>query len=150
MHEEGWLAVLITNQSGIARGLLDEPTLARVHDRLEQCLAEGGARLDGIFYCPHHPEVGQAPYRRECTCRKPAPGLLLQAQQELDIDLGRSWMVGDAPRDIEAGRQAGVRGLLVETGKGRAALEGMTAAEREALPHAADVLEAVRWILASS
>ena len=111
--------VLITNQSGVARGLFGEADVERVHRRLESLLAEQGARLTGVHACPHHPEAPLSAYRLACECRKPAPGLLLRAAADHDLDLGTSWMVGDAGRDLEAGRRAGVSGLvLVATGKG--------------------------------
>ena len=120
-NRAGVLVVLVTNQSGVARGSFDEERLASVHARLEELLGEAGARLDLILHCPHHPTEGSAPYRRECTCRKPEPGMLLDAAARLGIDLGASWIVGDAERDLEAGRRAGVsRLLLVATGKGGA------------------------------
>lgn len=119
INRRGLPVVLFTNQSGVARGLLDEPRLAEIHARLEELLAEEGAHLDLILYCPHHPELGSPRYRRVCDCRKPAPGMLLEAQRRLGIDLARSWVVGDSRRDLEAGERAGVKRLvLVGTGKG--------------------------------
>ena len=114
----GFLCVLVTNQSAIARGLLDLERLARVHDALRERLAAEGARFDLVLHCPHHPSEGFPPYRRACPCRKPEPGLVLEAARRLPIDLARSWMVGDALRDLECGARAGVRGLLVATGIG--------------------------------
>ena len=143
LNEAGVLAVLVTNQSAVARGLLDEPGLAAVHARLDRELERAGARLDGRYHCPHHAQEGVGALRVECECRKPAPGLLLRAARELAIDLARSWIVGDAARDLEAGLRAGVAGVLVATGKG--------ARERAWTPHAhyaADVDAAVAWILA--
>lgn len=121
LNRAGWPVVLVTNQSGIARGLLDEARLELVHRRLRERLAEGGAHLELLLHCPHHPEFPAADAQGgRCECRKPAPGLLLEAARRLDLDLERSWIVGDAERDLEAGRRAGVGGLLlVRTGKGR-------------------------------
>jgi len=119
LAEAGYALVLITNQSGVARGMLDEDCLAEIHARLARELATEGVELDGVYYCPHHPEHGGAAYARDCACRKPRPGMLLEAARELGLDLERSWMVGDAARDLEAGWAVGARGLLVATGKGR-------------------------------
>ncbi len=121
LSDAGFLVILITNQSGVARGFFSEDDLAHVHQRLAEDLARDGARLDGIYYCPHHPEAGEAPYRRACDCRKPLPGMVTNAAAEHGIDLSRSWMVGDAARDLLAGKAAGLSGLvLVRTGKGAA------------------------------
>ncbi|HEX6884924.1 MAG TPA: HAD family hydrolase [Planctomycetota bacterium] len=145
-NRAGWKVVVVTNQSGIARGLLDEPTLARIHARLEQELARGGAHVDAILHCPHHPEEGAPPFRRACDCRKPAPGLILAAARRFALDLAASWTIGDSRRDLEAGARAGLAGgVLVLTGKG--------VAERESFPAnawpltAADLPEAARIVL---
>jgi D-glycero-D-manno-heptose 1,7-bisphosphate phosphatase len=114
----GWRLVLATNQSGVARGLLDEQRLFEIHVELERQLAREGARLDLLLHCPHHPEEGTAPYRRACSCRKPQPGMLLEAAERLELDLSRCWSIGDDERDLEAARRAGARPLLVLTGKG--------------------------------
>ena len=120
-NQAGWRVVVVTNQSGIARGLLDEPTLAAIHARLATELARSGARLDAILHCPHHPDEGVPPLRGVCACRKPSPGLLLQAARRFELDLGASWTIGDSLRDLEAGRRAGLAGgVLVLTGKGSA------------------------------
>lgn len=148
INQAGWSAVLVTNQSGIARGLFGEPELAAVHARLAEELAAHGAHLDALFHCPHHPEQGLGALRRTCACRKPAPGLLLEAAERLGLALGASWIVGDSQRDLEAGRRAGLAGgVLVLTGKGRAELAQFPA--REAPLTAADLPTAVRRILAA-
>jgi D-glycero-D-manno-heptose 1,7-bisphosphate phosphatase len=107
----GFALVVVTNQSGIARGHYDEGTYRDVTSQMEDLLAASNVALDGVYHCPHHPDSA-------CDCRKPKPGLLLKAAQELEIDLGRSWCVGDATRDLEAGLAAGCRVVLVLTGKG--------------------------------
>lgn len=115
----GWLVVVYTNQSGIARGMLSEADLTAIHLALDDRLAAVGATIDRYEFCPHHPEVGAAPYRADCDCRKPKPGMLLAAAAAMDIDLGRSAAVGDSIRDLDAARTAGVpTRFLVETGKG--------------------------------
>jgi len=105
----GYKIVMVTNQSGIARGLLTEETLARIHQEIIRQLAQHGAKLDGIYYCPYHPDGSVAQYAMESELRKPAPGMLIQAARDLAIDLSQSWMVGDASRDVEAGQRAGCR-----------------------------------------
>lgn len=117
LNRAGYLTVVVTNQSGVARGLFSEERLHEIHARMRQLLAEEGATLDAIEYCPHHPEIGEAPYRGACDCRKPLPGMFERAARELGIDLGRSWAVGDSARDLEAAAALGVPGLLVASGK---------------------------------
>ena len=119
LNEADMPVVVTTNQSGIARGMLTEKDLTAINDALQKRLAARGAHLDAIYFCPHHPEVGRPPYRRRCRCRKPAPGMLLRAAQDLDLDLTRSFAVGDSERDLLAGRKAGCRTVLVLTGYGR-------------------------------
>jgi len=109
----GYRLVVVTNQSAIARGLLTEEGLERVHDELRRQLEQRQVSLDGIYYCPHHPEGTVEAYARESEDRKPNPGMLLRAAGELDIDLVNSWMIGDSPRDIEAGQRAGCRTVRV-------------------------------------
>jgi D-glycero-D-manno-heptose 1,7-bisphosphate phosphatase len=138
-------AVVVTNQSAVARGMLSEAQLAVVHARFEELLAQGGARLDAILYCPHHPELGTGEYKRACRCRKPAPGMLEEAAKRLDLDLGRSIAIGDALRDLEAGAAVGARGILVGTGKGA---EQRARAARAGFACEPDVLSAVRRALA--
>jgi D-glycero-D-manno-heptose 1,7-bisphosphate phosphatase len=116
----GWLRVVVTNQSGVARGLFGTDAYRRVHAAMLAALRAGGGDLDGGYACFHHPEAQVAEWRAACDCRKPAPGMLLRAAGELGIDLAGSVMVGDAVRDMQAGRRAGCRAcVLVRTGKGR-------------------------------
>jgi len=146
----GFLLCVVTNQSGVARGILDEETLHRIHSRLRSLLADEGVELASIGYCPHHPDVGSAIYRRECECRKPGPGLLREATARFGIDLARSFTVGDSLRDLDAGRALGVRGVLVRTGKGEGeALRGAEA-ERPDLVIVDDLEAAAAWILAAA
>jgi D-glycero-D-manno-heptose 1,7-bisphosphate phosphatase len=116
IHDEGYLAVVVTNQSGIGRGMFPEELMRATHGRLQALLKEAGAELDGIYFCPHRPSDG-------CECRKPKPGMLLRAAAELGCDLGRSWMVGDNFTDLEAGWAAGTRSALVRSGAGEGTLE---------------------------
>ncbi len=125
LRNAGYRVVVASNQSGVARGYFDEARLDEIHDRLQQLLAAGGAYLDGIYYCPFldGPEATVEAYRRESDLRKPAPGMLVKAAKDLDLDLEKSWMVGDSARDIEAGQAAGCRTILI-TANGEAFHEG--------------------------
>ena len=144
----GFQTVLITNQAGVGHGHFDELRLDEIHDRLRELLAAEGARLDGIYYCPHHPEAALPRYRLDCDCRKPKPGMLLRARDEMGIDLGSSYVVGDHPRDVEAGSRAGATSILVLTGHGRKMRTPESAPGSTAPAHvAADLREAVGWIL---
>lgn len=109
LAEAGYKLVVVTNQNAIAKGLLAEEILGLIHGRLRDLLGEFGVGLAAIYYCPFHPEAKVAAYRRQSDERKPAPGMLLRAARELGLDLAQSWMVGDSPRDVEAGRRAGCR-----------------------------------------
>jgi D-glycero-D-manno-heptose 1,7-bisphosphate phosphatase len=118
-NELGWPVIVITNQSGIARGFFDEAALAAIHTELNIRLAEEDAFIDSIYYCPHHPDTGIPPYRRVCDCRKPAIGMLKAASEAFGIDLAASYLIGDRLIDIETARNAGVTPILVLTGYGR-------------------------------
>lgn len=147
-NEAGFQTVVVTNQAGVARGYFDESLVLDVHDRLRATLAEGGARLDGVYYCPHHPEVGDVRYRRECACRKPGTGMLERARDEMGIDLQRSFMVGDTIRDVEAGHRAGTTTILVRTGYGLGEIEHHSGSWAVRPDHVADDLyDAITWIL---
>jgi D-glycero-D-manno-heptose 1,7-bisphosphate phosphatase len=110
----GCAVVVVSNQSGVARGMFDESATKAVNARLDRMLRDANPRalIDAHYYCPHHPQAPVEHYRRDCNCRKPRPGMLLDAARDLDLDLSRSWLVGDAPRDIEAGKAAGCRTIL--------------------------------------
>jgi len=148
LNSAGWAAVVVSNQSGVGRGYFPERVLTEVEEAMVNDLAAGGARLDALYYCLHHPEAKLAAYRRRCECRKPQPGLIRRAAQELDLDLARSWLIGDRLLDIETAHGAGVRGVLVLTGYGRGEHEHLLPASTVQPDHVAeDVLEAVRWLL---
>ena len=119
LQDDGFALIVVTNQSAIARGTLSEDELKSVHDCLTERLASEGVSLDGIFYCPHHPTEGAPPLKCVCECRKPAPGMIQDAAKMHDLDLARSWMVGDNISDIRAAESAGIQSLLVLTGKGQ-------------------------------
>lgn len=117
LNDNGWLAIVITNQAGVARGYFTEEMIASVHDRLKGDLEN--AQLDAIYYCAHHPTVGEPPYRFDCDCRKPKPGLIDCAAKDFEIDLEASWMVGDRYSDVELARNAGLHSAFVLSGYGR-------------------------------
>ena len=146
LKESGFLVLVVTNQSGIGRGYYDEAALERIHRHMADELARSGASVDGCYFCPHHPHHGTGEYRVACACRKPLPGMLLQAAADWGVDLSASYMIGDKLADVEAGIKAGCQPLLVRTGYG--------AAEEAALPAGVaaydDILAAVRAIVAAS
>jgi D-glycero-D-manno-heptose 1,7-bisphosphate phosphatase len=116
-NEAGWLVVVVSNQSGVARGYYTEEDVHLLHSHISAQLRQSGARVDAWFYCPHHPS-GRGSYALPCRCRKPLPGMLLEAADRFGIDLDASLMIGDKLVDIEAGRSAGCRSVLVRTGYG--------------------------------
>jgi D-glycero-D-manno-heptose 1,7-bisphosphate phosphatase len=147
-NETGFQTVVVTNQAGVARGYFAESLVDEVHDRVRELLAAEGARLDGIYFCPHHPDVGAPAYRKACGCRKPLPGMLERARDEMGIDLSASYMVGDSVKDLEAGRRAGTTTVLVLTGYGKGELEHQSDGWEVRPDHvAADLRAAVSWIL---
>lgn len=119
LNDNDWLAIITTNQAGVARGYFTEEMITAVHHRMTEGIESEGAKLDGIYYCAHHPSLGDEPYRLECDCRKPKPGLISRAAVDLAIDLNQSWMVGDRYSDIEVARNAGVKSAFVLSGYGR-------------------------------
>ncbi|MHB8069750.1 MAG: D-glycero-alpha-D-manno-heptose-1,7-bisphosphate 7-phosphatase [Desulfobaccales bacterium] len=141
LNDAGVKVVVITNQSGPARGYFPASLVEEVHARLRNLLAAEGAHLDGIYSCLHGPEDG-------CDCRKPKPGLILQAAGELDIDLSRSYVVGDRYKDIQTGTNAGAKGIFVLTGYGRGEYEHFGRTWEVQPAHIAeDLLDAAEWII---
>ncbi len=147
LNDAGLLAVVVSNQSGVARGLMSEDDLARVHEALERLLEREGARLDGAYYCPNYPEGVDVRFTRDLSCRKPNTGMLELAERELDVDLARSVMVGDFATDIELANRAGMPGVLVLTGKGTETLERAAELGLEIAAAVPDIGAAVAWIL---
>jgi len=146
----GWLAVVVTNQAGVARGFFPESMVHHIHDSLSASMLAGGARLDAIYYCPHHPAVGVAPYRLDCDCRKPRPGMLQRAQHELGADLARSWVIGDRRGDLQLAWGVGCKAALIKSGYGRGEVElGVPHWDRAPDLIAEHVLDAVGRILES-
>lgn len=148
LNQAGLPSVLVTNQSGVARGYFPETLVQEIHTRLQDELARFTARLDAIYYCPHHPDGKVTAYRKTCDCRKPAPGMLHRASQDLGLDLGASFVVSDRYQDVAMGFQAGARGILLLSGYGKGEYEY----QREGWPRqpdfvATDLLEGVGWIL---
>lgn len=117
LNRAGLPVIVVTNQSGIARGLLTEQTLHVIHARLLKMLKGEGTRIDAVYYCPHHRDGAVAEYRMACTCRKPAPGMLLQAARDFSLDLARCYLVGDKADDMEAIHRVGGTGILIRTAK---------------------------------
>jgi D-glycero-D-manno-heptose 1,7-bisphosphate phosphatase len=160
INQAGWLAIVLTNQSGVARGLFSESFLAEAHGELQRQLAAAGARVDAFYYCPHLPpgeceSVGAGEdlsrYRVECDCRKPKPGLIARAAADFGIEVASSFVIGDRYRDVEMAHAAGAQGVLVLTGYGR----DEYAAQRDRWPRqpelvADDLLAAVTVILSSA
>jgi D-glycero-D-manno-heptose 1,7-bisphosphate phosphatase len=119
LNDNGWLAIVVTNQAGVARGYFAEDVIVQIHEQMRRSLQNASAELDAIYYCAHHPSVGEPPYRFDCDCRKPRPGLIDRAAADFDIDLERSWMVGDRYGDVELARNAGLHSAFVLSGYGR-------------------------------
>lgn len=146
----GLVICVISNQSGIARGFLTEKDLVPIHKKLEDELAREGGTIDRIYYCPHHPTEGTAPYKGVCNCRKPKIGMLLRGAEEFGIDLTRSFVVGDSVVDMQAGNTATARTILVLTGYGPATLKECTLNHDIHIDHVAPtIVEAVDYILTS-
>jgi D-glycero-D-manno-heptose 1,7-bisphosphate phosphatase len=152
-NEDGFLVVVASNQSGVARGFFSEEQMLEIQELVRQHFEREGARLDAFYYCPHHFEEGKGKYRIQCSCRKPLPGLLFRAAKELDIDLTASIMIGDKLLDVETAHRAGCRGILVQTGYGAQQWERISGkkdfSDLFAVPDhvAEDLLGAVEWIL---
>jgi D-glycero-D-manno-heptose 1,7-bisphosphate phosphatase len=151
LNENGWLTIVTTNQAGVARGYFSEDMIQTVHARMRAELETAGARLDAIYYCAHHPSVGEPPYRVECDCRKPKPGLIARAAADFDIDLAASWVVGDRYSDVELARNAGVQSMFVMSGYGRGEWEHQRASwTMQPDQTAEDLLEAARIIVSKT
>jgi len=149
LNDAGIAAVVATNQAGIARGYFSEDVMNATNQALVEQLTEAGAYLDGIYVCPHHPSEGAPPFRADCECRKPNPGLLLRAAADLDLDLGASVVVGDKASDLAVARPVGARSILVLTGYGLGEWEYRRAHFPVTPDHVAtDLLDAVEWVIA--
>jgi D-glycero-D-manno-heptose 1,7-bisphosphate phosphatase len=147
LNRAGFRVIMVSNQSGVARGFFDEAMLDVVHKHVAALLAAGGAHLDAYYYCPHHPDGRVAEFARHCECRKPGRGLVDRAVQELSVDPLRSYTVGDRWLDVKLAANVGARGILVRTGYG--ALEE-SRLPPDVKPDAVvnNLIEATGWILA--
>lgn len=143
LQEQGFRLVVVSNQSGVARGFLTEAMLEEIQERLEALLKDQGVILSGMYYCPHHPE-GAPPYGQVCGCRKPKGGLVERAARDHGLDLSRSYVIGDQQIDIELARQMGMPAILVLTGQGRLSLTSGPVHPDYIAP---DLAAAARWIL---
>lgn len=143
LKEAGFRVIVVTNQSGIARGYYDEAAVNRLHRYMDAQLAPFGACVDAYYFCPHHPDYGSVEYRKSCECRKPMDGMLRRGAAEFSLDLSASFIVGDRFVDVAAGIKAGCRAILVKTGYGTAE-EALLPAE---IPVYEDILEAVKVIV---
>ncbi|MDD2558251.1 MAG: D-glycero-beta-D-manno-heptose 1,7-bisphosphate 7-phosphatase [Desulfuromonadaceae bacterium] len=151
LKQAGYLVVLVTNQSGIARGYFTHSQVAHLHQHLQTELKKHHTAIDAFYLCPHHPTAGDGVFTCACSCRKGEPGMLLQAAAELDIDLGSSYMVGDKLADLKAGLSVGCHPVLVQTGYGDQTLQQAQVAawnERGSIDVCVDLVAAARLILA--
>lgn len=148
LNRHGYLTIIVSNQSGVARGYFPIDLVHRVHDHMKALLKKEGAWVDGIFFCPHYPRGKVTAYSCACDCRKPKTGLIERACGEFPVDMEGSYVIGDRCSDIEMAQKAGLKGILVKTGYGRGDLEYV-------FPHlpyepvhiAEDLLDAVQWII---
>ena len=138
LNEAGLKVVVVTNQAGVARGYFTKEMLKKLHQKMKRDLSKAGAFLDAIYYCPHHPDVG-------CYCRKPNPGMLEQAAHDLDIDLKKSYILGDKMTDLMPGTKMGCKTILVLTGRGKS-----VKINRNIDYIASDLYAAAKWILEDS
>lgn len=146
----GLLVVVITNQGGIGLGLYDAAFVGRTHAALNARVEAAGGRVAGWYFCPHHPEAVAPALRQVCECRKPAPGLVRQAARDLDIDVSRSWVIGDQWRDIEVAHRTGARSILVRTGYGTR-LEQSWPSDVAPPTHVVDnLMAAAAWVVRSA
>ncbi|UCF35333.1 MAG: HAD family hydrolase [Acidobacteriota bacterium] len=141
--------IVISNQSGVARGMLSEEAVQSINRFIQDSLTRNDARIEAFYYCPHHPEIGDDTYRKDCSCRKPKPGMLLQAAEDFSLDLSQCVMIGDSYRDLEAGHSVGCAGVLVLTGHGRRQYDE-TRLQGQTKPSdfvATDIGEAIDWAI---
>jgi D-glycero-D-manno-heptose 1,7-bisphosphate phosphatase len=148
LNQNGLKVIVVTNQSGVARGFFPESLLAILHEKMRALLDKKHARIDAVYYCPHHPSVGEAPYRKDCECRKPKTGMLERAAREFSLDIARSYFIGDKLSDMETAWNAGCKAILVMTGYGKGEWEFNRSKFRRAPDYlAADLLDAAQWVI---
>jgi D-glycero-D-manno-heptose 1,7-bisphosphate phosphatase len=144
LKDHGYLLILISNQSGVAHGYFKEEALNGVREKLQHELRKDGVQLDGIYFCPHHPQGTVKQYAVNCECRKPRPGMIVEAARQFDIDLSQSWMIGDILHDVEAGNKAGCSTILIDNGN---ETEWRLSTERHPTDVAKNIGQAVSIIL---
>lgn len=148
LNREGYLAIIVSNQSGVARGYFPIELLYNIHASMKESLLKDGATVDGIFFCPHYPGGVVPEYSKDCDCRKPRTGLIEQACNQFEIDIPSSYMIGDHYSDMELAERAGLRGILVKTGYGRGVAEyNLPGMAFRPSCIAEDLLGAVKWII---
>lgn len=147
INQGGLLAVIVTNQSGVGRGLIKEKTLHEIHRKMRASFAKHGAHFDGIYYCPHYPASINPKYREDCLCSKPNPGMAHRAAKELNVDITNSYMVGDKVEDILFGLNIKAKSILLLTGYGQESLKKLKSLRIKPAYIAPDLLDAVNWIL---
>ena len=146
LNRAGFKVVVVSNQAGVARGFFGEPFVREVQDAIDAPVQAAGGRIDGWYYCPHHPDAPVARYRQQCECRKPRPGMIRRAEADLGIDAAQSYVIGDRWLDVQLARNVGARGILVRTGYG--ASEERQPPDGVAAETIADnLIEAAAWIL---
>jgi len=148
LNDAGFVVVVVTNQAGVARGYFTEEDVIAVNRRMVEVLQQEGARIDGIYYCPHHPEFGGETYRKDCECRKPNTGMVKRAIADLDIDVSRSYVVGDHMGDVLLGINSGARSIHVLTGHGTDEREKLIERGINTVYLARDLTDAVEHIIA--
>jgi len=148
LNDQGIPVVVVSNQSGLARGYFPESLIGEVHAKMTEALAQEGAHVDGIYICPHHPEAKEERFRLACDCRKPKPGMFHKAAADLGLDLDRSYVVGDRWSDLKAAAAVRAKGVLVLTGYGRGDFEYIGPVQAVQPTYVAeDLYAAVQWIV---
>jgi len=150
LNAAGFKVIVISNQAGVARGLATEDSVKSVNMTVGKQVLSAGGIIDAFYYCPHHPEHGAHPYKTACDCRKPETGMILKAQMKYNLDLSRSFMVGDKATDIELGKKAGLRSVFVLTGKGVGEKPKLETKKLTPDHLGKDVLEAAEWIISKA
>ena len=123
LNQSGLKTIVVSNQAGVARGYFTEDLVIQIHSKLRREMERAGAYFDAVYYCPHHPAVGEPPYRQVCSCRKPKPGMLWRAVDEFEVDVHKSFVIGDRYSDIELAHNSGARSIFVLSGYGRGEYE---------------------------
>lgn len=148
LNENGYLVIVITNQSGVARGYYPISLIQEIHTYMRESLKKEGANIDAVFFCPHYPRGKVEEYSRECDCRKPKTGMIKQARESFDIDMSISYMIGDHFTDLEMAHNCGLRSIMVKTGYGLGEADYiLPLMDHKPVYVADDLLDAVKWIL---